>query len=83
MSVVFRVAQTQCPQLLGKHLSEHQLAGRTGVRCRRLVGVRFCVLPPPFSRWVIFYLIINDDVEILRVIYGTQNWRGNPASFFI
>jgi plasmid stabilization system protein ParE len=50
---------------------------------RRLVGVRFCVLPPPFNRWVIFYIIINDEVEILRVTYGTQNWRGNPASFFI
>ena len=50
---------------------------------RRLAGVRFCVLPPPFNRWLIFYQINNDEVEILRVIYGTQNWRGNPASFFI
>ena len=50
---------------------------------RRLAGVRFCVLPPPFNRWLIFYQIKNDEVEILRVIYGTQNWRGNPASFFI
>ena len=48
----------------------------------RLVGVRFCVLPPPFNRWLIFYQIVNSEVEILRVIYGTQNWRGNPASFF-
>jgi plasmid stabilization system protein ParE len=50
---------------------------------RRLTGVRFCVLPPPFNRWLIFYRINNDEIEILRVIYGTQNWRGNPESFFI
>ena len=53
------------------------------LRNRRLTGVRFCVLPPPFNRWLIFYRIISDEVEIIRVIYGTQNWRGNPASFFI
>jgi plasmid stabilization system protein ParE len=50
---------------------------------RRLAGVRFCVLPPPFNRWLIFYQINGREVEILRVIYGTQNWRGNPESFFI
>jgi toxin ParE1/3/4 len=50
---------------------------------RRLVGVRFCVLPPPFNRWVIFYRIDQSEVEILRVIYGTQNWRGSPGSFFV
>ena len=50
---------------------------------RRLAGVRFSVLPPPFNRWLIFYRIEKSEVEILRVIYGTQNWRGNPASFFI
>ena len=49
----------------------------------RLAGVRFCVLSPPFNRWLIFYRINQGDVEILRVIYGTQNWRGNPKSFFI
>ena len=51
-------------------------------KSRRLAGIRFCVLPPPFNRWVIFYRIENREVEIIRVIYGTQNWRGNPASFF-
>lgn len=50
---------------------------------RRLTSVRFCVLPPPFNRWLIFYRIGQQDIEILRVIYGTQNWRGNPASFFV
>jgi len=50
---------------------------------RRLAAVRFCVLPPPFNRWLIFYQSSSDEVEIIRVIYGTQNWRANPASFFI
>ena len=50
---------------------------------RRLSGVRFCVLPPPFNRWIIFYRINRGETEILRIIYGTQNWRGNPESFFI
>jgi len=52
-------------------------------RNRRLAGVRFCVLPPPFNRWLIFYRVDNGGVEIIRVVYGTQNWRGNPTSFFI
>lgn len=50
---------------------------------RRLAKVRLCVLPPPFNRWLIFYRPVGDKIEILRVLYGTQNWRGNPASFFI
>jgi plasmid stabilization system protein ParE len=50
---------------------------------RKLAAVRFAVLPPPFNRWVIFYQIRGGEVEIIRVIYGTQNWRGNPDSFFI
>jgi toxin ParE1/3/4 len=50
---------------------------------RRLVGVRFCVVSPPFNRWLIFYQLRGGEVEILRVLYGTQNWRGNPNTFFI
>jgi plasmid stabilization system protein ParE len=53
------------------------------LRNRRLVHVRFCVLPPPFNRWLIFYRINKKEIEILRVIYGTQNWRTNPGSFFV
>lgn len=49
---------------------------------RRLAGIRFTVLPPPFNRWLVFYRIQYGEVEILRVVYGTQNWRGNPDSFF-
>jgi len=50
---------------------------------RRLAGIRFSVLPPPFNRWLIFYRIHRGKVEILRVVYGTQNWRGNPDAYFI
>ncbi len=50
---------------------------------RKLAAIRFCVLPPPFNRWVIFYRLSADEIEIVRVIYGTQNWRGKTESFFI
>jgi plasmid stabilization system protein ParE len=50
---------------------------------RKLAAVRFCVLPPPFNRWLIFYQLRGGEVEIIRVVYGTQNWRGNPDAFFI
>jgi plasmid stabilization system protein ParE len=49
---------------------------------RRLAKIRFAILPPPFNRWLIFYRLREGEVEIIRVIYGTQNWRGNPKSFF-
>jgi plasmid stabilization system protein ParE len=50
---------------------------------RKLDAVRFSVLPPPFNRWLIFYRITGKQVEIIRVIYGTQNWRGKSDTFFI
>ena len=50
---------------------------------RALKGVRFFVVPPPFNRWLVFYRGSEPGIEIVRVIYGTQNWRGSPASFFI
>jgi hypothetical protein len=40
-------------------------------------------MPPPFNRWLVFYRGSEPGIEIVRVIYGTQNWRGSPASFFI
>ena len=40
---------------------------------RKLTGIRFCVMPPPFNRWLIFYRIKASQVEIIRVLYGTQN----------
>ncbi len=50
---------------------------------RKLAAVRFCVLPPPFNRWLVFYQLRGGEMEVLRVVYGTQNWRGNPDAFFI
>jgi len=50
---------------------------------RRLAGVRFSVMPPPFNRWLIFYRGSETGIEIIRVIYGTQIWRSSPAAFFI
>jgi plasmid stabilization system protein ParE len=50
---------------------------------RKLAEVRFSVLPPPFNRWLVFYQLRGGEVEILRVIYSTQNWRGKTDAFFI
>lgn len=49
---------------------------------RKLASVRFSVLPPPFNRWLVFYQLRGGEVEIIRVVYGTQNWRGKPETFF-
>src|ERR1700733_12525819 len=42
---------------------------------RRLKGMRFFVLAPPFNRWLIFYQIGGEEVEIKRVLYGSVNWQ--------
>lgn len=49
---------------------------------RSLKGIRFCVMPPPFNRWLIFYRPILGGVEIKRVLYGSVNWRQEPGRFF-
>ena len=65
-------------------LAEFPESGPVAVfKSRRLVNVRFWVLPPPFNRWLVFYRLNKGEVEILRVVYGTQNWRSNPSDFFI
>jgi plasmid stabilization system protein ParE len=65
-------------------LSEFPESGQLArFKNRNLVRVRFSVLPPPFNRWLVFYQQRGGEIEIIRVIYGTQNWRGNPDSFFI
>ncbi len=48
---------------------------------KKLQGVRFCVLAPPFNKWLAFYRV-TEIVEIIRVLYGTQNWREEPERFF-
>lgn len=47
-----------------------------------LKQVRYLVLPPPFSRWLIFYKPIPEGVDIRRVLYGNINWKQEPGRFF-
>jgi toxin ParE1/3/4 len=47
-----------------------------------LKNVRYLVLPPPFSRWLIFYVPISEGVDIRRVLYGNINWKEEPERFF-
>jgi plasmid stabilization system protein ParE len=53
------------------------------LKAKRLAGVRYCVMPPPFNRWLVFYQPDETGIEIVRVLYGTQNWRANPDAFFV
>jgi len=55
---------------------------RARLKLARLKDVRFWGLRPPFNRWIVFYQPVGDSVEIIRVLYGTQNWREGPARFF-
>ena len=49
---------------------------------KRLSAVRFWVLSPPFNHWLVFYRVAKGGVEVLRVIYGTMNWRAAQEDFF-
>jgi plasmid stabilization system protein ParE len=51
------------------------------LKSREFQGLRFCLLSPPFNKWVIFYRV-KATVEIIRVLYGAQNWRQEPNRFF-
>jgi plasmid stabilization system protein ParE len=53
------------------------------LRSKRLKTVRVCVMPPPFNRFLVFYVVDAGEVVILRVLYGTQNWRAQMADFFL
>ena len=48
---------------------------------REFSSLRFMVLAPPFNRWIVFYNITS-RIEIVRVLYGVQNWRNEPRRFF-
>lgn len=39
-------------------------------RQSELAGVRFRVMPRPFSAWLVFYRELSAAVEILRVLHG-------------
>ena len=47
-----------------------------------LKRVRYFLLPPPFNRWIIFYLPAAGGVNIRRVLYGNINWRDEPERLF-
>ena len=51
-------------------------------KSRALKSVRFFVLAPPFSRWLVFYQPTDAGVAIKRVLYGNVNWRQEPERFF-
>jgi plasmid stabilization system protein ParE len=51
------------------------------LRGKEFHGLRFLVLHPPFNKWIVFYRV-GKMVEIIRVLYGTQDWRGEPDRFF-
>lgn len=55
---------------------------KASFRSRSLKGVRYCVMPPPFNRWLIFYKPTKADAEIRRVLHGNLNWRQEPERFF-
>jgi plasmid stabilization system protein ParE len=56
----------------------------TSVRLRhpQLKILRFVVLPHPFNRWLVFYRPRPRGAVIVRVLYGTVNWRQEPDRFF-
>jgi plasmid stabilization system protein ParE len=59
-----------------------EIGQRARFKHRALKSVRFFVLAPPFSRWLIFYQPAGQGVEIKRVLCGNVNWRQEPARFF-
>lgn len=58
-----------------------EMGARARLKPRRLKSLRYFVMPPPFNRWVVFYEPRREGVEIVRVIYGTMNWKQSPELF--
>jgi len=58
-----------------------EMGALTRIRGREFEGIRFLVLSPPFNKWIVFYRV-REMVEIVRVLYGKQDWRGEPERFF-
>ena len=69
---------SECFERLGQFPESEMLAQLKG---KELEDVRFCVLSPPFNKWLAFYRV-TETIEIIRVLYGTQNWRETPKRFF-
>lgn len=58
-----------------------EMGARARLKARRLSRLRYFVMPPPFNRWLVFYEPRRSGVVIVRVIYGTINWRQSPELF--
>lgn len=58
-----------------------EMGAEAKLKSREFSGLRFFVLTPPFNRWIVFYQV-SHQIEIIRVLYGTQNWRQTPQRFF-
>jgi len=58
-----------------------EMGARARLKNRRLKRLRYFVMPPPFNRWLVFYEPLPQGVEIVRVIYGTMNWKQSPDLF--
>jgi plasmid stabilization system protein ParE len=74
----FLKAARDCFDRLGQFPELEILARLKG---KEFKGIRFSVLSPPFNKWLAFYRITK-IVEIIRVLYGVQNWRETPKRFF-
>jgi plasmid stabilization system protein ParE len=57
-----------------------KLGAETKIKVPPSRTIRFMVLSPPFNRWIVFYRVTR-QVEIIRVLYGTQNWQRQPKRF--
>ena len=68
----------ECFDRIGQFPELQPLARLKG---KEFAGIRFCVLDPPFNKWLTFYRV-TESVEIVRVLYGVQNWRQKPKRFF-
>ncbi len=59
-----------------------EMGARVRLKASALKNVRFIVLPPPYSRWIVFYEPKDGGVYIRRVLCGNMDWRGQPKRFF-
>lgn len=57
-----------------------QMGAPVKSRSKKLAGLRFMVLSPPYNRWIVFYRV-GKQIQIVRVLYGGCNWRRTPELF--
>lgn len=59
-----------------------EMGPRVRLRSKKLRDLRFFVMPPPFSKWIVFYRVTDYGAGIARVLHGSMNWRQEPERFF-